>query len=163
MKDNDSWPSAPIDIPIIGLKELDVSDTPLPHTHIQFAHCYKNQAGWSQVLARFIKGNGTLYDLEFLTDEKGRRVAAFGYYAGFAGAAAGALAYSAKKKKSQLTKLVPYENEGEMIRHVNESLAFQRSDIKVMVMGALGRCGTGAVDFFRKIGIQEYVVLTMRV
>lgn len=37
---------------------------------------------------RFVKGKtGKLFDLEFLTDVTGRRVAAFGYYAGFAGAA----------------------------------------------------------------------------
>ncbi|KAJ3558039.1 hypothetical protein NM688_g1143 [Phlebia brevispora] len=86
--DNNSWAQAPRHIPILGLKELPVSDEPLPHTHIQFAHCYKHQGGWSSVLARFYKGGGTLYDLEFLNDENGRRVAAFGFHAGFAGAAA---------------------------------------------------------------------------
>ena len=60
---------------------------PLKHVHIQFAHCYKNQGGWETVLARFPRGGGTLLDLEFLVDDKGRRVAAFGYHAGFAGAA----------------------------------------------------------------------------
>jgi len=151
---NNSWPNAPISTPIIGLKELEVSDTPLPHTHIQFAHCYKNQAGWSQVLARFANGNGTLYDLEFLTNENGRRVAAFGYHAGFAGAAAGALALAAKKSGSDLENLRPYENENLMIQEVSDKLGVLTSGIKVLVMGALGRCGTGAVDFFRKIGVQ---------
>ena len=94
---NNTWPSAPADIPIIGLKELPESEEPLPHTHIQFAHCYKQQGGWSKVLARFHRGQGTLYDLEFLTDDQGRRVAAFGYHAGFAGAAAGALALAAAR------------------------------------------------------------------
>jgi len=153
--ENNSWSLAPLSIPIIGLKELEVSDLPLPHTHIQFAHCYKNQAGWSEVLARFIKGKGTLYDLEFLTDEKGRRVAAFGYHAGFAGAAAGTLAYAAKKNGSQLAKLVPYDNEDKLIQHARESLGELVTGLKVMIMGALGRCGTGAVDFCRKIGLHE--------
>ena len=63
-----SWPTAPADAPILGLKELPESSDPLPHTHIQFAHCYKQQAGWSGVLARFARGGGTLYDLEFLAD-----------------------------------------------------------------------------------------------
>lgn len=35
------------------------------------------------MLSRFPRGGGTLLDLEFLV-ESGRRVAAFGYYAGFA-------------------------------------------------------------------------------
>lgn len=29
------------------------------------------------------------------------------------------------------------------------------ANIKVLVIGALGRCGSGAVDLFRKIGVQE--------
>ena len=35
----------------------------------------KQQAGWENVLARFPRGGGTLLDLEFLVDERGRRVA----------------------------------------------------------------------------------------
>ncbi len=54
-----------------------------------FAHCYKQQAGWKEILSRFVIGKGLLLDLEFLVDEKGRRVAAFGYHAGFAGSALG--------------------------------------------------------------------------
>src|SRR2546421_9651311 len=53
----------------------DVSKVPLKHVHVQFAHCYKQQAGWEKVLARFARGNGVLLDLEFLTDSSGRRVA----------------------------------------------------------------------------------------
>jgi saccharopine dehydrogenase (NAD+, L-lysine-forming) len=70
---------------IIGLKELEEEPPfPLVHTHVQFAHCYKGQGGWEQVLSRFPRGGGTLLDLEFLQDEKKRRVAAFGFHAGFA-------------------------------------------------------------------------------
>jgi saccharopine dehydrogenase (NAD+, L-lysine-forming) len=86
-----SWKScAPNSAFVYGLKELpEQDDSPLVHKHIMFAHCYKQQAGWKQILSRFIRGQGLLLDLEFLTDAKGRRVAAFGYYAGFAGSAVG--------------------------------------------------------------------------
>ncbi|KAG1757371.1 saccharopine dehydrogenase [Suillus lakei] len=153
--DNNSWPTAPTDVPIIGLKELPVSQDPLPHTHIQFAHCYKRQAGWSSVLARFYKGGGTLYDLEFLTDATGRRVAAFGYHAGFAGAAAGALALAAQRSGEKLGRLEPYENETAMIEGVRNTLGGSAKGVKALVIGALGRCGRGAVDLFRKIGLAE--------
>lgn len=85
--DTNSWESAPEDRIIVGLKELPEEDSPLKHTFVHFAHCYKEQGGWEQVLARFPRGGGTLYDLEFLQDSTGRRVAAFGYHAGFVGAA----------------------------------------------------------------------------
>lgn len=40
------------------------------------------KGGWDEVLARFPRGGGMLYDLEFLEDERGRRVAAFGMIRG---------------------------------------------------------------------------------
>jgi saccharopine dehydrogenase (NAD+, L-lysine forming) len=80
-----SWRTAPVEAYILGLKELpENDDSPLFHKHIMFAHCYKQQGGWKDVLSRFAKGNGLLLDLEFLS-LNGRRVAAFGYYAGYLG------------------------------------------------------------------------------
>ncbi|KAG8708976.1 Saccharopine dehydrogenase [Ceratobasidium sp. 394] len=155
--ENNSWPSAPSTTPIIGLKELPLSTSPLPHTHIQFAHCYKRQAGWADVLARFYHGGGTLYDLEFLTDATGRRVAAFGYHAGFAGAAAGALAYAAQAQGETLGELVPFENEDKMVEKVKSVLGGKK--VRALVIGALGRCGRGAVDLFRKVGLDEDNIL----
>ncbi|THH21476.1 hypothetical protein EW146_g78 [Bondarzewia mesenterica] len=154
--EHNSWPHAPVNVPIIGLKELPVSDAPLPHTHVQFAHCYKQQAGWSDVLARFYRGKGTLYDLEFLNDEHGRRVAAFGFHAGFAGAAAGALALASQRNGGKkLGHLEPYANEEAMVKDVKEKLGGSGKGVKALVIGALGRCGRGAVDLFRKIGLDE--------
>lgn len=157
--DNNTWPSAPVSVPIIGLKELPESDEALPHTHIQFAHCYKRQAGWSSVLSRFHRGGGTLYDLEFLTDINGRRVAAFGFHAGFAGAAAGALALASQKKGQKLGHLEPFANEMAMVSAVKEALGGNGKGVKALVIGALGRCGSGAVDLFRKIGLEEDEIL----
>jgi saccharopine dehydrogenase (NAD+, L-lysine forming) len=48
-----------------------------------------NKMDGRKVLSRFQRGGGTLLDLEFLVNDKNRRVAAFGYHAGFAGAALG--------------------------------------------------------------------------
>lgn len=158
--DNNSWPTAPITVPIIGLKELPVSSEPLAHTHVHFAHCYKNQAGWESVLARFHRGGGTLYDLEFLQDESGRRVAAFGFHAGFAGAAAGLLGFAALREKHSLGKLEPFLNEEDMVSTVKSRLQNNAKDVKVLVMGALGRCGRGAVDLLRKAGLKECVYIS---
>jgi saccharopine dehydrogenase (NAD+, L-lysine-forming) len=137
------------------LKELPASTDPLVHTHIHFGHCYKNQAGWTKLLSRFHRGGGTLYDIEFLNDENGRRVAAFGFHAGFAGAAAGALAYAAQRKGETLGLLTPYDNETAMVDDIKKHLGGGGKGIKALVIGALGRCGRGAVDLFRKIGLEE--------
>ncbi|CAN3375187.1 hypothetical protein DIURU_001111 [Diutina rugosa] len=158
-----SWVDAPTDRIIYGLKELPEDSFPLKHTHIQFAHCYKDQAGWKDVLRRFPEGKGTLYDLEFLENDQGRRVAAFGYYAGFAGAAIGVLDWAFKQTHSDdenLGGVTPYPNEDELIAHVKKELATAlRANggvyPKCLVIGALGRCGSGAVDLFKKVGIPD--------
>lgn len=82
----DTWPDAPADAIVIGLKELPQARTPL-RDHIYFAHAYKGQTGSRELLGRFAAGGGTLLDLEYLVDDTGRRVAAFGYWAGYIGAA----------------------------------------------------------------------------
>lgn len=107
-------------------------------------------------MRRFDAGGGTLYDLEFLQDESGRRVAAFGFHAGFAGAAAGALALASQRDGEKLNALEPYENEEAMIKDVKQRLSKGKGGkVKALVIGALGRCGRGAVDLFRKIGLDE--------
>ncbi|KAJ6495466.1 hypothetical protein C8R45DRAFT_900242 [Mycena sanguinolenta] len=156
---NNSWPAAPTTATIIGLKALEESKEPIPHTHIQFAHCYKNQAGWVAVLNRFQRGGGTLYDIEFLTDAVGRRVAAFGFYAGFAGAAAGALALASQKNGEKLGHLQPFENEVAMVATVKQLLGGSGRGVKALVIGALGKCGRGAIGLFRKVGLEEDDIL----
>jgi saccharopine dehydrogenase (NAD+, L-lysine-forming) len=162
--DNNSWPSAPLSTPIIGLKELPPNDdSALIHTHIMFAHVYKKQAGWAPILKRWKNPTGMLYDLEFLQDERGRRVAAFGYHAGFAGAAVGALALAeqvgSEGETGRLGEIKPYPNEDELVKHVKEVLAKAEAKLgrkaRALVIGALGRCGKGAVDFFLKAGMRR--------
>ncbi|KAJ7174999.1 hypothetical protein C8R43DRAFT_873110 [Mycena crocata] len=157
--ENNSWPTAPTTATIIGLKDLEVSEDALPHTHLQFAHCYKKQAGWAAILSRFHRGGGTLYDFEFLTDANGRRVAAFGFHAGFCGAAAGAMAVASQRKGETLGPLKSFENEAAMVSTVQQLLGGSGKGVKALVIGALGRCGRGAVDLFRKIGLDEDDIL----
>ncbi|KAF2717876.1 Formate/glycerate dehydrogenase catalytic domain-like protein [Polychaeton citri CBS 116435] len=157
-----SWRQAPKDHIIAGLKELPEEEFPLEHTHVQFAHCYKGQGGWDKVLSRFPRGGGTLLDLEFLEDENGRRVAAFGYHAGFAGAALALMTWAhqlAHGSNSPLAGVTSYDNEGLLIadvkRAVEAGTAAGGRLPRVLVIGALGRCGRGAVDLCRKAGVDD--------
>lgn len=157
-----TWKDAPADAYIIGLKELpENDDSPLSHQHIFFAHCFKNQGGWKEILNRFIKGNGTILDLEFLADEKGRRIAAFGYHAGFAGAALGLDVWTHQQlhPKQNFPSVEPYPDENELVNYIKNRLdgavAVRGRSPRVMVMGALGRCGKGAVEFAQRAGIQD--------
>ncbi|RHZ57572.1 hypothetical protein CDV55_105714 [Aspergillus turcosus] len=158
-----SWvKDAPKDAYILGLKELPEDDFPLEHVHISFAHCYKQQAGWEKVLSRWPRGGGTLLDLEFLTDDTGRRVAAFGYSAGYAGSALAIKNWAWQLMHPQGEALpgeTPYANQDLLIESVKESLEAGKKvsgkSPKVLVIGALGRCGKGAVQLAKDVGIPE--------
>ncbi|KAI9866743.1 MAG: hypothetical protein M1813_000685 [Trichoglossum hirsutum] len=185
-----SWVNAPNDHIIVGLKELPESDgmflpvppqcfnssilngtanhansshallAPIHHQHVKFGHCYKYQDGWDRYLSRFARGGGTLYDIEFLTDESGRRVSAFGYYAGYAGAAIALLAWSHQvvHPTVPLSSIPNYPSATPLLADVKASLASalphnDNQHPRVHIMGALGRCGSGAVDFCLAAGI----------
>ena len=97
---DESWPQAPKEAVILGLKELNEDSFPIGHRMIYFSHTYKGQHGARDVLARYAQGGGEIYDLEFLTNEHGARIAAFGYWAGYVGAALALMGYSFFRKNS---------------------------------------------------------------
>ncbi|OMH84259.1 Saccharopine dehydrogenase [NAD(+), L-lysine-forming] [Zancudomyces culisetae] len=151
---------------VVGLKEFpEDEDFSLVHKHLMFAHCYKMQAGWQKTLDRFVRGGGVLYDLEFLVDpQTNRRVAAFGYYAGFSGCAIGIEAWCHQQRQlhaqgevSELKNIQPYANEELLIASLKDKLAQVPNAVKprVLVIGAKGRCGNGAVTLAKRAGITD--------
>lgn len=150
----------------VGAQVLDADDgipVPLKHVHIQFAHCYKHQEGWQEVLARFAAGGGTLYDMEFLEDENRRRIAAFGYHAGYAGAAIAIENWAWQLEHGPETPLPAkehYNTESDLLKELSgkmEQGLLRNSGAfpQVLVIGALGRCGKGALDLCRAVGVPE--------
>lgn len=149
-----SWPEAPQDAIIFGLKELPQDGTPLRHRHIMFGHAYKGQPDGLELLKRFKAGQGTLFDLEYLVDETGRRVAAFGYWAGFAGAAVALKCWAAQKSGGIAGPVSTYASAQAMTADVANDLGkFADRMPTALVIGALGRVGTGARDLCRSVGV----------
>ena len=149
-----SWTTAPADAVILGLKELPEDGTPLTHRHIMFGHAYKGQPAGRVLLGRFRQGGGTLYDLEYLTDEAGRRLAAFGYWAGFAGAAVSLKCRAAQARGWICGPVGVYPSKDTLIDEVRAELdADLGPRPHVLVIGAKGRVGTGAADFCTAVGV----------
>lgn len=143
--DAGSWPQAPDDAYVLGLKELPDDGTPLRHRHIYFAHAYKNQQGWQDTLRRFTAGGGELLDIEFLLDDNKRRVAAFGYWAGFAGAAVAIKVWCAQQSGREVSPLTSYASRDALVGDLRSELSgIQQNPPTVLVIGALGRVGSGA-------------------
>ncbi len=145
------WRTCPSDYLIFGLKELPIEDFPIEHSHIYFAHIFKGQEGYENVYKRYEDGGGELFDLEFLTDEKGRRICAYGYWAGYVGAATALLEYYQEKGLKQLRD---FDSKEDLINKIN-SLAENKEKPKVLIIGALGRCGTGARDLLAAVNLDS--------
>lgn len=149
-----SWVDAPIDAMIFGLKELPDDGTPLRHRHIMFGHAYKGQPAGRVLLDRFLAGGGTLYDLEYLTEADGRRVAAFGYWAGYAGAAVALICWMAAQHGKIAGPLKAYPSANHMLIALQQDLiALGTARPTALIIGALGRVGNGAADLCEAMGV----------
>lgn len=141
-----SWVRAPQDYYILGLKELPEEPAALTHRHIYFGHAYKDQDGAPALLRRFTKGGGTLLDLEYLVDERGRRLAAFGYWAGYVGAAL-ALLHHAGRLDAPLAPTSKAQLDARLA-------ALRPQGVRLLALGALGRGGRGACDAALAAGVE---------
>ncbi len=139
-----SWMSAPGDAVVVGLKELPDEPAELAHRHIFFGHAYKQQPGAAALLRRFAAGGGALYDVEYLVDDDGRRLAAFGFWAGYLGAALAVLQHRGRLP----APLVPTAKE-EL-----DALLPGGEEFTALVIGALGRSGRGACEAVRVAGVE---------
>ncbi len=147
-----TWASAPEDTIILGLKELPTTTGPLPHKHILFGHAFKGQPDGPDLLHRFKSGGGALLDLEYLTDPDGRRVAAFGYWAGYVGAALSVLAWAAQRTGAVMGAVSDWPTQDTLLAEVKTALP--RGEYpSAIIIGALGRTGSGATALLNALGI----------
>ncbi|MGW0705555.1 saccharopine dehydrogenase [Streptomyces sp. NPDC002643] len=148
-----SWVEAPEDHYVLGVKELPAEPRELRHRHIYFGHAYKGQTGAGDLLARFTAGGGTLLDLEYLVDDDGRRLVAFGYWAGYIGAALAVL----HRRGTLATPLRPLDRPGwEALLRAGVDGDGPRPDGgggPALVIGARGRGGRGACDALEAAGV----------
>ena len=142
-----SWENAPEDVIIFGLKELPNNDTPLKHSHIMFGHAFKGQVSGKKLLKKFKSGGGTLYDIEYLTQDTGKRVAAFGYWAGFAGAYVSIKVWISQLKKEECPPLSAFNDKRKLLKEISNEINSVNTLPSAIVIGSLGRVGTGVCDF----------------
>ncbi|WP_304616087.1 saccharopine dehydrogenase [Paracoccus sp. (in: a-proteobacteria)] len=149
-----SWRDAPAEAIVFGLKELPEDGTPLRHRHIMFGHAYKGQPAGQVLLRRFAEGGGTLLDLEYLTDEAGRRLAAFGYWAGYAGAAVSLSAWVAQQAGGICPPVRAWPRRDALLADLRARMdATGRPRPRAIVIGAKGRVGGGACDLLTAMGV----------
>lgn len=133
---------------ILGLKELDNNDEEIfSFKHAYFAHCYKDQSGSKEILEKFKKNKGKIYDLEYLVDKNLQRLVSFGYHAGFIGAILGLDQYILRNNNNQTLKDIKpiFEIKGKLLNLKKEIDKIQNKlgDVKICIIGSNGRCGKG--------------------
>ena len=149
-----AWTNAPGDAYILGLKELSTFPVALKHNHIFFGHAYKGQPNSQNLIARFRQGGGKLLDLEYMCDEKGNRVVAFGYWAGYVGTALALLQHATKDSTgidSIVEQFSPFTDQETLNSYVESTLSTMSP--RVLIIGAHGRCGLGAQEMCHRHGI----------
>jgi hypothetical protein len=145
-----SWVEAAADWIIVGLKALPKDIPAFKHRHIFFAHVYKEQDGWQDWLSKFAQGGGRILDLEYMLDTNKRRVCAFGYWAGYVGAALGAFfTYADKEGHKNLKEHKYFKDKTELLNFVRQVVNEKHG--QAMIIGAKGRSGHGAYACLKEL------------
>ena len=100
-----------------------------------------------KLLKKFKSGGGNLYDIEYLTQDTGKRVAAFGYWAGFAGAYVTLKVWISQLKKEECPPLYAFNDKRKLLKDISNEINSIKTLPSAIVIGSLGRVGTGVCDF----------------
>jgi saccharopine dehydrogenase (NAD+, L-lysine forming) len=151
------WADMSLDHYIMGIKELPEDNFPLRHSHIYYAHAFKQQAGAAQILSRFKAGRGKIYDFEFLVDcfEKEIVVNSFSFWAGYCGAAIALLIWDAKLKGKKPPFKIPeyYSSRVDFENELRQLVANWPRKPNGLVIGANGRSAKGVLLLLKKFDI----------
>lgn len=148
---------------IVGIKEIPEEKILEDKVYVFFSHCVKGQKDGMHLLKTIMEKRGTLIDFEKITDKDGKRLIAFGKYAGYAGAVNALWLYGKILKKrgisssfQQFRQAIHYESVSqakEIARNLGEAIQKEDNffeDKKPIVIGVLGtgKVAAGALEIF---------------
>jgi alanine dehydrogenase len=143
---------------LLGIKEVPINMLIPNKTYLFFSHTIKKQAHNRQLLQNILEKNIKLVDYETLTDEKGERLIAFGWYAGWVGAYNALLMCGKRYGLFDLKRAFQCFDKAEMLDELEK---VKLPPIKIALTGG-GRVATGAVELLEKakvkrVSVQEYL------
>lgn len=136
---------------LLGVKEVPIEQLLPNKTYCFFSHTIKAQPYNRDLLRAVLAKNIRLIDYEVLTDEQGRRLIAFGYFAGMVGAYNGILTYGRRTGAFALKRMYECYDYAEATRQFD---SLQLPPIKIVLTGK-GRVGSGARKVLVDMGIRE--------
>ncbi len=138
----------------LGVKEVPIEALIPNKSYFFFSHTIKKQAYNRKLLKAILDKNITLYDHEVITDAKGRRLVAFGKYAGIVGAYNAIRTYGLKSQLFEVPKASEVHNKIALIEILK---VVKLPPIKIIVTGK-GRVGKGTHEILTGMGLKEVSV-----
>lgn len=136
---------------LLGVKEVKIEALIPNKTYFFFSHTIKKQAYNRELLRQILQQNIRLIDYETLTDEQGKRVIAFGRWAGIVGAHNGILAWGKRKNTFALQSM---HQSFDFTEAKSQYGDIDLKSIKVVLTGS-GRVSNGSAEVLDEMGIQR--------
>lgn len=136
---------------LLGVKEVPIEQLLPEKTYFFFSHTIKEQPYNRKLLQAVLRNNIHLVDYEVLTDDRGKRLIAFGKFAGMVGAHNGIMAYGRRTGQFELVRMK------DCLDYAEARQAYKKMQwpaMKIALTGT-GRVGQGAALVLRDMGIRE--------
>ncbi len=136
---------------LLGVKEVPIDLLLNDKTYFFFSHTIKEQAYNQKLLQAIVDKRIRLIDYEVLTDSEGRRVIAFGKYAGMVGAHNAIWTYGMRTNLFSLSRMKDMYNYKQAKESYNK---IEIPNIKIVLTGT-GRVSNGAAQVLNDMGLQK--------
>ncbi len=136
---------------LLGIKEVPVDQLIPGKTYCFFSHTIKKQAYNRKLLQEILRLGIRLIDYEVLTDEHGKRVIAFGFFAGMVGAHNALWTYGQKTGNLDLPRLKDLLDYSEALNIYAQTVF---PTVKIVLTGT-GRVASGAARVLDDMGIER--------
>ena len=136
---------------LLGVKEVPIDQIIPGKTYLFFSHTIKKQAYNRPLLQAALDKNIRLIDYGVLTNERGERLIAFGFYAGIVGAHNGLWTWGKRTGQFSLPRLFESHDYAEVLE-VYEKL--QLPPLRIVLTGG-GRVSSGAAKNLMDMGIER--------
>ena len=136
---------------LLGVKEVPVHLLLPEKTYLFFSHTIKKQAYNRPLLQAILQKNIRLIDYEVLTDERGERLIAFGFYAGIVGAHNALWTWGKRTGDFSLPRLCETHDYATVLELYDRQ---QLPPLRIVLTGG-GRVSSGAAKNLRDMHIRQ--------
>jgi alanine dehydrogenase len=136
---------------LVGIKEVPVANLLPGKNYLFFSHTIKAQPQNRKLLQAILEKQIRLIDFEVIVDDDGKRLIAFGYFAGMVGAHNTMWVLGNRTGQFSLPRMKDLHDYNEAKDHY-EKLTLP--PVRIVLTGS-GRVGQGAMQVLRDMGIRE--------